>query len=230
MPKKITSESFKEKANEVHNNLYDYSLVDYKGCYEKVKIICSKHGIFEQTPKDHLKGQGCPYCKGGKKDTKEGFIKKAKEVFGNFYDYSLVNYVNTSIPVKIKCLKCNRIIERPPNAFLQGRGCSHGKKSFGEEIITQILEEKEIEFKREYIFEEISPLRFDFYIPEKNTVIEFQGLQHYEPREIWGGEEYLKKLQANDKRKKEFCKKNGIRFLEIPYTELRNLNNILLKL
>ena len=51
---------FIEKANLVHNNKYDYSLVNYINNKTKIKIICKLHGIFEQTPDSHLRGRGCP--------------------------------------------------------------------------------------------------------------------------------------------------------------------------
>lgn len=54
---------FKDKSNIVHNNKYDYSLVEYVNNYTKIKIICSDHGTFEQVPKNHINGkQGCPHC------------------------------------------------------------------------------------------------------------------------------------------------------------------------
>lgn len=53
---------FIERSTEVHNGKYDYSLVDYKGATEKVKIICPRHGIFEQVASSHLWGNGCPIC------------------------------------------------------------------------------------------------------------------------------------------------------------------------
>ena len=63
---------FIEKANLVHNNKYDYSLVEYKGNKTKIKIICKLHGVFEQMPMNHLKKQECcPYCNGKKKNIKD---------------------------------------------------------------------------------------------------------------------------------------------------------------
>lgn len=59
-------DEFIRKANEVHNDFYDYSQVDYKNAITKVKIICPKHGEFWQRPSCHLKGQGCPKCKSSK--------------------------------------------------------------------------------------------------------------------------------------------------------------------
>ena len=53
---------FIDKAKLIHGDKYDYSLVEYKNNYTKVKIICPVHGVFEQTPKDHLRGQGCKLC------------------------------------------------------------------------------------------------------------------------------------------------------------------------
>jgi very-short-patch-repair endonuclease len=56
-------DDFVKISNKIHNNAYDYSMVDYKRATDKVKIICVYHGIFEQTPKDHTnQKQGCPKC------------------------------------------------------------------------------------------------------------------------------------------------------------------------
>lgn len=60
---RITNQKeFVKTAKQLHNNKYDYSLVDYQKSSIKVKIICPKHGVFEQTPNKHLSGQGCPVC------------------------------------------------------------------------------------------------------------------------------------------------------------------------
>ena len=61
--KYITTESFIQKAHEVHESKYDYSKVEYKGIFEKVCIICPEHGEFWQTPNNHLNNKrGCPKC------------------------------------------------------------------------------------------------------------------------------------------------------------------------
>lgn len=81
--KKLTTEQFIEKAKKVHGDKYDYTKVSYINAHSKVKITCPTHGIFEQTPNNHLNNQGCPICgkeKETKKQTKttEQFIKEAK--------------------------------------------------------------------------------------------------------------------------------------------------------
>jgi len=59
---KSTTEIFIKQAGEIHNNYYDYSLTDYDNAKTKVKIVCPKHGQFEQSPDTHLNGSGCPKC------------------------------------------------------------------------------------------------------------------------------------------------------------------------
>ena len=73
MGKKLSTKEFKIKANKIHNNFYDYSLVDYKNAKTKIKIICPLHGVFEQTPDNHLSGKGCSKCNGGVKNTEQEF-------------------------------------------------------------------------------------------------------------------------------------------------------------
>ena len=72
-----TCGSFIDRSNVIHNNRYDYSIVDYKHGKKKVKIICAEHGIFEQTPSGHLYGRGCPKCRQSKGEKFiEGFFIK----------------------------------------------------------------------------------------------------------------------------------------------------------
>src|SRR5574344_832185 len=91
----MNTKNFIEKAKKVHGNKYDYSLVDYKNAETKIKIICPIHGIFEQKPKNHLAGYGCPECGGAKKLSTEEFIKRAKEAHGDKYDYSKTVYAGS---------------------------------------------------------------------------------------------------------------------------------------
>ena len=91
---KKNKESFINEALSRHGNKYDYNLVEYKSVHEKVKIICKTHGVFEQIAHGHLNGQGCPKCYGNKKLTQIEVLKRFKEVHGDRYDYSKVNYKN----------------------------------------------------------------------------------------------------------------------------------------
>jgi len=92
--KNLTTELFIDKVKKVHNDIYDYKLVEYKNSHTKVKILCHNHGYFEQTPNSHLNKNGCPSCSNNKKLTTEDFIKKAEKIHNYEYDYSFVVYKN----------------------------------------------------------------------------------------------------------------------------------------
>ena len=112
---------------EVHGDKYDYRNVIYTKMINKVEIICHEHGSFYQTPHSHLKGQGCPECakvSRAKKrtNTTDNFIKRAKEIHGEKYDYSKVEYLNNRTKVCIICPEHGEFWQRP-NEHLNGRGC-----------------------------------------------------------------------------------------------------------
>ena len=125
--KVMNTEEFTEKARKIHGDKYNYSNVRYVNNHTKVCIICPIHGEFWQMPKLHLKGSGCPKCaaiKGGDylRDTKEDFIKKAKKVHGDKYDYCNVEYKNSRTPVCIIC-PIHGEFWQTPTRHLNSRGC-----------------------------------------------------------------------------------------------------------
>ena len=120
-----TKEQFVSEANEIHSNKYDYSLVEYVNSSTLVKIICPIHGGFEQTPEKHIcSGHGCPKCGKSQRKTTYEFIKDARKIHGDFFDYSLVDYVNAKTPVKIIC-PIHGVFEQTPDTHLTliGHGC-----------------------------------------------------------------------------------------------------------
>jgi hypothetical protein len=121
-PSKLDNCIFIKRANEVHNNKYDYSKVVYKNQNIKVSIICINHGEFLQTPGNHLSGQKCPKCCKNIKYTLDKFIEKANEIHQNTYDYSLTQYKNINTKIKIICKK-HGCFEQIPQYHLQSYGC-----------------------------------------------------------------------------------------------------------
>jgi len=119
---RYTTDTFITKANDIHGNIYDYSLVNYVDSKIKVIIICKKHDIFEQAPNKHLQKQGCSKCNCYEKSNNENFINKSKNIHGDKYNYSKVNYVNSQTKVVIIC-KLHGEFEQIPNSHLQGSGC-----------------------------------------------------------------------------------------------------------
>ena len=119
---KKTTEKFIEEAKQVHGNKYDYSKVDYNLCQDKVTIICPIHGEFKQRPLSHIQGQGCPKCSGNYKLSLKNFIEEAKQIHGNKYDYSKVDYINAHEKVCIICPKHGEFWQTA-SKHLNGRGC-----------------------------------------------------------------------------------------------------------
>ena len=125
--RRLTTEEFIKKAKEVHGDKYDYSKVEYKNTSTKVCIICPEHGEFWQTPNAHLQGHGCRKCSNNflsdiHYKTTDTFIKECKDVFGDKYDYSKVNYVNNKTKVCIICPEHGEFWQLP-YYFLTHKGC-----------------------------------------------------------------------------------------------------------
>lgn len=115
------------KANKKHNNKYDYSLVNYTGKKNKITIICPIHGSFEQKASLHLEGRGCRTCntkiKGQqRRKTTDAFLKQAKEIHGDKYDYSKSIYVSAFTKIKIIC-HLHGEFEQEPSSHIRGFGC-----------------------------------------------------------------------------------------------------------
>lgn len=213
-----TSETFISEAKNIHGNNYDYSNTIYIKSDKKVNIKCLKHGEFFQLPDNHLKGKGCPRCNGKNRTTdiiKEEFII----IHGNKYDYSLVEYTKIKNKVKIIC-PVHGIFTQTPEEHLNGCGCPICKESNGEREIRLFLEENKIFFSPQHKFNDcrnILELPFDFYLPNHNICIEFNGIQHYKPVKYFGGIAKFKKTIFNDKIKSEYCKNKNIKLIIIKY-------------
>lgn len=297
-----TTEKFIEDAKKVHGNKFDYSLSKYEGAKFPIKIICSKHGIFEQQPNDHLNGSGCKFCAnwGNLMEIEGEFIRRAREIHGEKYDYSESEYTNHDTLLKIKCqrhgefflspkshlilkigcVKCKsermdgwirsnaftqetfislakevhgdlydyskseyfsmkkKIIiickkhgefeQQPKSHINKAHGCPKCRSSKGEQQILNYLNNNNIICYTQHAFEKciyIRKLPFDFYLPEYNTCIEYDGFQHFEPVKWFGGLKALLDIQRNDKIKTEFCKDNNIKLLRIKYDQ--NITEIL---
>ena len=219
---------FIRKALEVHKSIFDYSLVNYRGNKVKVKIICKEHGVFEQTPNNHLsKKQGCPSCYGNKKHTTEEFIEKVEIIHKNKFDYSLVRYIRSTDKIKIICPK-HGVFEQQAHSHLCGIGCPICKASKGEHRISKWLETNNTKFVREKTFSNCQgkqrPLPFDFYLPKYNLCIEYDGRQHFQP--VFGTETFVN-TQQTDSIKDKYCKNSDIELLRIPYQEFNDIELIL---
>lgn len=212
-----SQEKFIEKSKEVHGEKYDYSLVEYKGSKEKVKIICPDHGIFEQRASKHLRGQGCPEC--GKLSGiikrhlgKEKFIEKSQEIFGDLeFNYDKVDYINNHTEITLIHNKCGKEFKQTPASHFNSVGCPHcyndDKGSKMEIEFNDILNNYHVNYERHKrkLFSNVH-LELDFYISDYNLGIEFNGL-------YWHSE--LKQDNLYHQNKYLDCYEKGINLIQI---------------
>ena len=232
------TEIFINKAIQVHGNKYDYSKVNYIDCNTKVCIICPEHGEFWQSPRCHLRGRGCSLCSKNKKLTTEEFIKRAKEIHSDKYDYSKVNYVNGYTKVCIICPEHGEFWQEP-HEHLRGGGCPICKDSKLEKEIRKFLIKNKIEFEEQKTFDWLkykSNLFLDFYLPKYNAAIECQGRQHFDNSDdYFGGEKNISEILSRDNIKLEKCSEHGIKIyyysklgIEYPYDVFEDKNELLI--
>jgi hypothetical protein len=203
------------------------------GCLSNNKIcpICiSKH---------NKRVQICSKC-GYKFDKNcKSFAEEHKELLKEWdYEKNIINphYIVHKSKYKIFwiCKKCNNSWQCKISNRTQGKhGCPKCSSSKGENLLESILNKYNIVYNKEQIFDkckDIKNLRFDFYLLDYNLCIEYQGEQHYNNRlSSRYNEEFFANIQKKDNIKRDFCKNNNIKLLEIPYWEQKNIEDILKK-
>jgi len=230
-PNKVTLNLFTTKSSTIHNNKYDYSLVEFNTIKDKVKIICPEHGIFIQSVSNHMNlKDGCPKCIGRGFWNKENILKEFTNIHLNMYDYSLVEFKGISHKVKIVC-RSHGPFDQNIHKHLSGQGCKLCKStSKGEECIKLHLEKRGIKYIRQHGFDTcryINRLSFDFYLPEYNTCIEFDGIQHFRPIKGFGGDKSFSDTIKRDKCKNDWCIENRVKLIRINYNQFSKIPNII---
>lgn len=240
MSKKITQEEFEKKLYKKHNNKI-IALEEYKKARSKILFKCTICGHeWYTSPSYLLQGHGCRKCASKlihdkQRKTTEQFKKELYQKFGDMYTV-LGKYTGANKKILVKCNKCNYQWLITPNHILNdGVGCPHCTLSKGENRIEQWLRQNDINYIEEYKFDDCkdkSLLRFDFYLPDYNCCIEYDGQQHFEVVDFTSKDyrravEQFKQIQIRDRIKDEYCKTHNIPLLRIPYTEFDNIENIL---
>lgn len=231
--KNMGIENFINRSKEIHNNFYDYSKFIYTISSESSIIICPKHGEFKQTPNAHLRGSGCIKCgyekNGIRLDTKY-FFEQCREKHNNRYIYDENSFENTRNFITIYCPKHGEFKQKASSHLYSGCGCPSCSESSGETKIRLFLERNNIFFEQQKSFDGClykQKLLFDFYLPNKNLCIEFDGIQHFKPIEFFGGEESLNENKIKDDIKTKYCLENNIELIRISYKDKNNIEKIL---
>lgn len=234
--KKLTHEEFIEKLKQVNPNIQ--VLGTYINSATKILCRCTIDEYeWTPTPRDLLQGYGCPKCGNSLKSTHEEFIQKLQQVNPDIE--ILEPYKNNKTKIKCKCKVCEHEWQTIPSSLLQGRGCPKCNTSKGEKRVAQYLDNLGINYiyNKKYFNDLVGTggglLRPDFIIPSLKIWIEYDGIQHYEPRDFSGGmseqqlQEQFKLVQQNDQIKDQYAKDNNWTLIRIPYTEYDNIEQIL---
>lgn len=189
----------------------------------------------KMTPKRVLSGSGCVLCKGLKisqtsKKTHEQFIKELFKINSNIEISS--SYNGHLQNIDCKCKICGHIWSTRAGHLLESHGCPSCNESIGERNIRIFLDSKNIKFITPYKFDDLMGMKggflsYDFYLPDFNLLIEFQGEQHEHQIDFFGGENQFKIQQEHDKRKRDYAKIHNINLLEIWYYDINNVKNII---
>ena len=217
-----SQEQFIIKAKAIHGDNYDYSKVKYETNRSMVTITCKKHGDFIQRAGSHLAGNKCLKCFFEYQiKTTEKFIEDARHIHGDNYDYSKVKYRGNKKHVEIICPKHGSFWQKPNSHLSTKNGCRFCMESKGERAVEQCLKKYNIEYIREF---RLVPhrLRSDFFLPGLNIHIEFNGLQHYKPIDMFGGPEGFKKVKENDLIKKQLIRERGDSLIVLTYLHLKD--------
>ena len=218
-----------------HGDTYDYSKSIYINAKSKIEIICKEHGSFFQRVSDHKRGYGCAICGKLKTNLKlisNNWLLDFKNKHGNLYDYSKSIYIKDKIKIEIICKKHGSFFQTPA-LHKRGSGCPNCKISKGENKIMDYLSINNIDFKTQFSFEDcryVNRLLFDFYIPSKNICIEYDGIQHFESIDHFGGDKRLEDQKIKDLIKNKWCEDNKINLLRISYKDYKKIDDIISKL
>lgn len=222
----IGNEKFIERIEKVFGkDTFDYSQLEYKGAHEDVTLICKKCGNIEtKDPRSFYVGYGCLKCQGntiGKKLlSTEEFIIRSKKIHGDKYDYSKVIYTGISNKVEIICSKHGSFFQEPNVHINMKCNCPECNVSKGEEQIAIFLNQNNIEYIYQYQVKiKNSYHYYDFYLPKHNTLIEYNGLQHYKPVAFFGGKKGFEYLKQRDEIKKQYCLDNNINLFILSYND-----------
>lgn len=212
---------------------YGYTLIskEYKNSSQTLETICSRGHDYKTRFGNFKAGKRCmkcrkidytPYNKLNKEKVdsrlrKENYKLLSEEVNG-YQEY-----------LEMQCSQGHRF-SMTWNSFSNGSRCPRCKESKGEKRIAAFLDSEGVEYTRQYKIEGCQSIRllpFDFYLPSYNILIEFDGKQHYKIIDFFGGLEEFIGRKVKDTIKNEYCKKNNITLIRIPYWEFDNIENIL---
>lgn len=225
--KKKTIQEVREYIN---NEGYTLLSDEYINCNQELEIICPNGHNIKMSWKRFENGRRCPHCSERSWINRKKNIESINEIISKEGYKFLEEY--TTAKTKMKCSCPNgHIFEINWNNFKSGKRCPYCRKSKGEEIIKSILEELKIDFIPQYKFKDckdLLPLPFDFYLPNYNLIIEYDGEQHFDVNRAFNSNENkFWETVIHDAIKNAYCEDNNINILRIPFWKYNNIKEII---
>ena len=231
---KKTHDDYLNEVQELHSSKI-FVPQNYENDATKIEHVCTVCDYaWSATPTNILQNHGCPACarqrtiESWKRTNAEYLIELAKMVDDDFVP--LEEYIDARTPIKHLCKFCQGTWKISPDNALRGKGCPICKESHGEKAIRRFLDDNQIVYVSQKTFvgcKRESLLRFDFYLPERQICIEYDGEQHFRPCEIYGGQEDFEIRLECEAIKDAYCIANEILLLRIPYYRLPQIDSIL---
>ena len=225
--KKKTIQEVREYIN---NEGYTLLSDEYINCNQELEIICPYGHNIKMSWKRFENGRRCPHCSERSWINRKKNIESINEIISKEGYKFLEEY--TTAKTKMKCSCPNgHIFEINWNNFKSGKRCPYCRKSKGEEIIKSILEELKIDFIPQYKFKDckdLLPLPFDFYLPNYNLIIEYDGEQHFDVNRAFNSNENkFWETVIHDAIKNAYCEDNNKNILRIPFWKYNNIKEII---
>jgi predicted nucleic acid-binding Zn-ribbon protein len=237
----ITTDDFKRKIEKIFGDKLTI-IGEYINHKSRIEVKCNICGYVWDSKSTYLMRKcGCKVCgheECGKKfrKNKETFKEEINKIHNGRIQL-IDEYETGDKRIRVKCNVCNHEWSPVARRLLR-RGCPKCNFSKGEILISNILKDLNVKFKEQYIFDGLKtnfngvPI-FDFVLFNKfddiNCIIEYDGEQHFKPVKKWGGLKRLEKQKLIDEFKNNFCQKNNIKLIRIPYTEIKLINNEYIK-
>ena len=216
-------------------------LSEYTGSTNYITLRCKKCGRVWEARPTLLMSQDtqCPSCASVKV---ANFFRKTSEEIASLLKQKAPEmiltgeYKNYITKTQFKCTKCGYELDASLDYVLRKGGCpiciERSNMSSGEKLIANYLLTKRIKFVIHHSFNDLrgknnKRLSYDFFLPEYNMLIEFQGKQHVEPFDCFGGEHQFKLQQQSDFKKRKYATDNGYNFIEIWYDEIKEIEHII---
>ena len=224
--KKKTNEEYSrivlEKGNGEYRNIGNYK--NSGTPIEMLHLKCNK--IYKVRPGDFIQGYRCPYCSKVKpKMYKEDLFKRIPDIDKDYIAEDVSNFKTVHSKIKIRHLTCDRVFEKSFNNFRNGQRCTlcsiENNESKAVLEIEKILNESSIIYEKEKVLpiKYKRHLRCDFYIPDLDLYIEYDGKQHYKyEKNGYFNKNRFKIIKERDKLKDDYFKDNNLNFIRIPYT------------